>query len=101
MVMVVPAEGKIKIRGVEGRRRYSGCVEGDGGVGGEGWYNGSDANRKTKEMWWCTRIANTSVDGTLFQIEARFHRKKVFPYEKIHGGIGDIVLPRKLTRAPC
>ena len=81
---------------MEARRRDSGCVEGDSGVGGEGWYNGSDANRKTKEMWWCTRIAITSVDPTLFQSESlRFHRKKVFPSEKIHGGIGDIVLPRK------
>ena len=57
---------------------------------------------KAKEMWWCTRITITSVDPTLFQIElARFHRKKVFPSEKIHGGIGDIVLARKLTRVPC
>ena len=60
------------------------------------------ANSKTKEMRCCKRIAITSVDPTFLQSESlRFHHKKVFPSEKIHGGIGDIVLPRKLTRVPC
>ena len=51
-------------------------------------------------MWWCTRIAIASVNPTLLQIElARFHRKKVFPSEKIHGGIGDIVLPSQVNES--
>ena len=73
---------------MEERRRDSGCVEGDGGVRGEGWYNAAGANSKTKEMRCCKRIAITSVDPTLFHIElARFHCNKVFPSEKIHGSI--------------
>ena len=69
-----------------GRRRdHSGCVEGDGGVGGEGWHD-IMAALQTEKQKKCGGVqgllshAITSVDPTLFQIElARFHCKKSIP----------------------
>ena len=57
-----------------GRRRdHSGCVEGDGGVGGEGGEGpGIIAAMQTEKQKKCGGVKGgtiTSVDPTLFQIE--------------------------------